>query len=95
MYCTAGTGASRGNKKGSKKDKGTFKVKRVKRKDAPEGADASSDSDIERENIDAFWEGKHVPCIRPGLVIEKCTLTKKEAARRVSPSAIEREGRQG
>ncbi len=67
----------------TKAKKGKFKPKKVKRKDAPEGAGSDSDSDIERENLDLFWEGKHRPCFREAWVVEKATLTKKEAERRV------------
>ncbi len=58
-------------------------MKKGKRKDKPEGAGDDSDSDIERENLDLFWEGKHRPCFRDAWVIEKMTVTKKEAKRRV------------
>ncbi len=83
-----GGGASdrKGSQKKGKAAKALYKVARVKRVSLPDGVESDSDSDIEREKVDAFWEGKHVPCVRLGIVLEKCTMTKKEAHRRVRES---------
>ena len=88
LSCNPAAVVGADGKKSKKKKKGVYQVKKVKRADRPEGAESDSDSDVERENLDAFWAGKHVPCERRGLVIEKCTLTKKEAERRVRPWAV-------
>jgi hypothetical protein len=70
--------AAAGGKKKKKRAK-----KRKFAKDKGEAENSDTDSDAEREDMELFWEGKHRPCVREALVVEKWTMTRKEAKRRV------------